>query len=101
MNALDVLRALEREPDAGEAFLAELEPHDRATVERALRDTSESAARRTVETMARALQGSLLDRHGDPDVAAAFRSRDGGLTFGTLPSGLALDRIVERHRPRL
>jgi hypothetical protein len=49
--------------------------------------------------MARALQGSLLDRHGDPEVAAAFRARGSFAAFGTLPAGAALDRILARHRP--
>jgi putative acyl-CoA dehydrogenase len=54
--------------------------------------------------MALALQASLLVRHGDPTVADAFcASRlagDGGLAYGTLPAGLDLAGIVERHRPR-
>jgi putative acyl-CoA dehydrogenase len=58
-----------------------------------------------VEKMALALQGSLLVRFGDPDVADAFcASRltpDHGLAFGTLPPGCATEKIVERHRPRV
>jgi putative acyl-CoA dehydrogenase len=99
VQCLDVLRALRRQPEAAERFLAELEPVDRAGVERALADADEGSARRLVETMARALQGSLLDRHGDPDVAEAFRARGSFAAFGTLPPGPALDRVVARHRP--
>ncbi len=101
VQALDVLRAMRREPESVEAFLAELEPADRTRVEQAIGEASEEGARRLVETMAVALQATLLDRHGDPVVAAAFRARDGARAFGTLPGGLDLERIVERHRPRL
>jgi putative acyl-CoA dehydrogenase len=99
VQALDVLRALHREPEAAGAFLAELEPSDAATVERALADATEEGARRLVETMAVALQGTLLDRSGDPSVAEAFRSRGAFAAFGTLPPGLDSEAIVERHRP--
>ncbi|HEY6068779.1 MAG TPA: hypothetical protein VIU81_08770, partial [Gaiellaceae bacterium] len=64
----------------------------------------ESDARRLVERMGLALQGSLLVRHGDPRVADAFcASRlagDGGLAYGTLPTMTDTEAIVERHRPR-
>jgi putative acyl-CoA dehydrogenase len=99
VQCLDVLRALRREPAAAEAFVAELEERDRAPVEQALAAADEHGARRLVETMAVALQATLLDRHGDPAVAAAFRARERFGAFGTLPAGLALGAIVERHRP--
>jgi putative acyl-CoA dehydrogenase len=101
VQCLDVLRALRREPESADAFVAELEDSDRAAVEHAFVDATEEAARRLVETMAVALQGTLLDRHGDETVAEAFRARGGFGAFGTLPPGLDLDRIVERHRPRI
>jgi putative acyl-CoA dehydrogenase len=54
--------------------------------------------------MAVVLQGSLLLRHGDPAVADAFcASRlggDWGRSFGTLPSSVKFDSIIDRHRPR-
>jgi putative acyl-CoA dehydrogenase len=99
VQCLDVLRALRRDAGAAERFLAELEPADRADVERALAAADERGARRLVETMAVALQATLLDRHGDPAVAAAFRARDRFAALGTLPPGVALEAIVERHRP--
>jgi putative acyl-CoA dehydrogenase len=99
VQCLDVLRALRREPDAADRFLAELEPKDRAVVERALAAADEAGARRLAETMAVALQATLLDRHGDPAVAAAFRAREGHAAFGTLRPGLPLGTIIERHRP--
>jgi putative acyl-CoA dehydrogenase len=115
VNALDVLRAMEREPESVTAFFAEVDSargsdprHDRAVAElkRELsnRDNLESRARKLVERMATVLQSSLLLRHGDPDVAALFCSSrlDGnwGHTFGTLESGPNMKLVIERHRPR-
>jgi putative acyl-CoA dehydrogenase len=99
VQCLDVLRALRREPSAAARFLSELEEDERAGVERALAQADEEGARRLVETMAVALQSTLLDRHGDPAVAEAFRARGSLGAFGTLPAGLPLAAIVERHRP--
>ncbi len=115
VNALDVLRAVGREPESVAAFLAEVELAagadarlDRAVAELkdelADPDDAELRARRLVERLALALQGSLLVRHGDPAVADAFcasRLGGGGGVFGTLPRGLELGAIVERHRPQL
>jgi putative acyl-CoA dehydrogenase len=70
-----------------------------------LADGDEPGARRLVEALATALQASLLLRHAPADVADAFvatRLRgDRGRAYGTLPRGLAVDAIVDRHRPRL
>jgi len=99
VQCLDVLRALRREPASAERFLDELEPRDRALVEASLAAADEPGARRLVEAMATAFQATLLDRHGDPAVAAAFRARDRSGAFGTLPSGLPLGAIISRHRP--
>ena len=115
VNALDVLRALAREPEAVAAFLDEVElaaGADRrldAAVEQLkdeLGDTEElePRARRLVERLALALQGSLLVRHGDPAVADAFcasRLDGGGSIYGTLPRRLATRSIVARHTPTL
>jgi putative acyl-CoA dehydrogenase len=114
VNALDVLRALTREPESLAAFVAELElAHGSdARLDRAVADLkgelanaaeAETRARRMVERMAIALQGSLLVRHGDPAVAQAFcASRlggDWGHSLGTLPAGTKFASIVARHRP--
>ena len=68
-------------------------------------DGIESRARRIVERMALALQGSLLVRYGDEAVADAFcASRlggDWGQVFGTLPAGTDFERIIARHAPEL
>ena len=61
-------------------------------------------ARRVVGDMAKALQGSLLLRHGHPAVADAFAAsrlgRDRGDVLGTLPTGLDLAPIIERCTPK-
>jgi putative acyl-CoA dehydrogenase len=55
-----------------------------------------------VESMALALQGSLLVRYGAPAVADAFCAsrlgRDGGLEYGTLPAGTDFEAILARGR---
>jgi len=116
---LDVLRALGREPEAVEAFLTELRlaaGADRrfdqalADVETALVEAASGdagdvlrGARRLVERMALALQGALLVRHATPAVADGFcASRlagDAGRAFGTLPSSVDVDAILERSWP--
>jgi len=114
--SLDVLRALVREPRSAEVFMAEVElgaggdarlDAHIARVKRELCDFEqiETRARRVVEAMALALEGSLLVRHAPADVADAFCSSrlgdDGGLEYGTLPAGTAFTSIIERHRPQL
>ena len=110
---LDVLRALAKQPSSLDAFFDELELARGAEqrldshVQR-LKDNLSSfddiqcRARRIVEDMALALQGSLLVRHGAPAVADAFcASRlggDGGLEYGTLPAGTDFEAIITRNR---
>jgi putative acyl-CoA dehydrogenase len=113
VNALDVLRALAREPETAEAFLAEVRLAAGADarldaalsrLERDLASPDEAGARRLLERLATALQASLLVRHAPAEVADAYcASRLDGLggVFGTLPPGLDLAGIVARHRPRL
>jgi putative acyl-CoA dehydrogenase len=114
--SLDVLRALVRTPRTLEVFFEEVRQAQGADarldahvqkLEGQFSDpaTLESRARRVVESMALALQGSLLVRHGAPAVADAFcASRlggDGGLEYGTLPAGSDFEAIVERNRPQV
>ncbi len=111
--SLDVLRALVRTPRSLEVFLHELDQSrgadrrldahlDALTDQLSDPATLESRARRVVESMALALQGSLLVRHGAPAVADAFCAarldRDGGLEYGTLPAGTDFEAIVARGR---
>ncbi len=112
--ALDVLRALSRSPEVLTSFLDELGEAAGADArldafvaalgdELADVEAIELRARRVVERMALALQGSLLVRHAPPAVADAFCAArltgDGGLQYGTLPAGVDVDAIVERHTP--
>ncbi|MBW8700136.1 putative acyl-CoA dehydrogenase AidB [Streptomyces sp. MBT84] len=114
VQALDVLRALQREPQALDAYLQEVgrargADHrlDAATKnllsELADLENVEVRARRVVERIALVLQGSLLVRFAPPEVADAFcASRlggDWGSAFGTLPHGLDLATVVQRARP--
>jgi putative acyl-CoA dehydrogenase len=105
--ALDVLRALGREPEAGEAFLAEcalarggdarLDAHLSG-----LRMPSDAwDARRAVEDLAVAFQASLLVRYAPAFVADAFCSRlsSGYRAFGTLPAAVDGRAIVDRALP--
>ncbi|MCX5527252.1 acyl-CoA dehydrogenase family protein [Streptomyces bobili] len=114
VQALDVLRALRREPQALNAFLREVGRARGADhrldaaikdllTELADLDGAQARARRIAERFALVLQGSLLVRFAPPEVADAFcASRlggDGGGAFGTLPHTLDLRALVERARP--
>jgi putative acyl-CoA dehydrogenase len=111
--ALDVLRAMAREPEGLPAFLdeCELAAGADARLDAHLARTREAIAqltnggdpqwlgRRVVEDLAIALQASLLVRHAPPAVADAFcagRLDGGGRSFGTLPPGVDAEPIVER-----
>jgi putative acyl-CoA dehydrogenase len=105
--ALDVLRAMLKEPEGLPAFLAECElaRGGNALLDAHLDSLSrtpadpEFEARRIVEDLAVAFQGSLLVRHAPPAVADAFcagRLGDGGRALGTLPAGVDAVAITER-----
>ena len=103
--ALDVLRALAREPAGMERFIAECElaRGGNALLDAHLdslpRTLDPWTARRGVEELALALQASLLVRHAPPLVADAFcaaRLGGGGRVFGTLPDGVDGPGIVAR-----
>jgi putative acyl-CoA dehydrogenase len=114
IQALDVLRALGREPETAEAFFAELlaakgahPALDReiAALRAALgdRDDLEARSRYVVERMALSLQASVLLRAGNAAAAESFcASRlDGGrgLAFGTLPPSTPFNALIERALP--
>ena len=111
VNALDVLRAIAREPESVEALFAEIELADDARITAAvsdlqkdLGDADEVNARRLVEGLALVLQGSLLVRHAPAAVADAFLltrlEGNWGSAFGTLPRGVDLTAIIDRAAPR-
>jgi putative acyl-CoA dehydrogenase len=110
--ALDVLRAVRRAPETAAAFVGEVRlaaGADRRLdaaverLERQLADTGEQDARRLLELLASALQGSLLVRHGAPEVADAFCARleQAGGVYGTLPPTVDHAAIVARSTPHL
>jgi len=73
------------------------------TAEAQLANPEEASARRLVESLALALQASLLVRHAPAAVSDAFcKSRlgsDRGRAFGTLPAGLDIAAILRRAWP--
>jgi len=107
---LDILRAINKQPEALDSVLAEIRlarGGDRrfdaftADLEQAIRaSATELEARRLAERMALALQGSLLIRHSTTGVADAFcaarLANEAGRAFGTLPSGTDLTAILNR-----
>jgi putative acyl-CoA dehydrogenase len=110
--ALDALRALTRQPEAAEAFFAELDlaaGADRrldeaiARLRKEATDPAESSARRLAEAMAVTLQAALLIRDGHPAVADAFAATrlagDRGHAYGTLPPGVRVADILPRAAP--
>ena len=117
VNALDVLRALSREPETVTAWINEVglragrrrtpRPGDPVDARDAGRHrAAEGQARRLACQMAACLQGALLVRFAPPEVADAFcGSRLGGEyagTLGTLTSSPAdLRAIVARTTPVL
>ena len=114
--ALDVLRALARHPQSGEAFLAELETArgrdnlydaqlDRVkkTLHEISADPSSAGhrARMIVEDFALALQAQVLLEHAPGHVAEAFLTgridRDSrGIEYGTLTSEKHVSALLER-----
>lgn len=110
---LDVLRALQREPDSVAALLAELalaRGADRRldiaidALETELSDTREQEhrARQIAAQIATVMEAALLLRHSSAAAADAFiGSRLEGLpnrAFGSLPRGCDLNAIVARSR---
>jgi putative acyl-CoA dehydrogenase len=112
VQCLDVLRALQKSPEALDALLGEIESSrgaDRrldaffARLRDGLsrREDAEVRARRLVEELALALQASLLIRCSPAAVADAFCAArlagDSGRAFGTLPAATDFGSILERH----
>ena len=109
---LDVLRALGKEPQARDVLVSELRLGRGADkrldaaldqVEAQLVQPEESQARSLVESLALALQGTLVVRHSIPAIADAFCATrlggDHGYAFGTLPAGLDVSAILSRAWP--
>jgi putative acyl-CoA dehydrogenase len=110
VQALDVLRAMQREPESVDAFFAELNTTNGANrrldaAVSQLRNVvgegiDEARARDLTARMARCLQASLLIRHAPAVVSSAYcaaRLEDGGGVLGCLPRGVDAEAIVGRH----
>ncbi len=111
VQALDVLRALNKEPKVLDAFLDEVRlaggghrllDERIGRLEGSLTEAAsvEYRARMIVEDMALALTASLLLRSGSPIADAFVRSRldpsARGLAYGTMPTGIDIAPILER-----
>jgi putative acyl-CoA dehydrogenase len=114
VNALDVLRALQRSPEALDAWLTEV---GRVRGENRMLDDAvhevltrlaeasqaEGSARRLAAMMASCLQGALLVAGAPAEVADLFcasRLRgDWGGVFGTLPAGSDIEAAARRTTP--
>ena len=117
--ALDVLRAMAKEPEGLPAFLAECELARGADARfdahldsigarlaglaegevEAAKIDAQFSARRIVEDLGVAFEASLLLRHAPPAVADGFcagRLGEGGRVYGTLPRGVDTAAIVDR-----
>jgi len=114
IQCLDVLRALQREPQTGQALLAELEAarHLDPDFDAELKElrpvlvgeaeVPQVEARRWVEALALALQASLLLRNGSPMAEPFFCSRiggDHGNALGTLSRDFDFGALIARAWP--
>lgn len=110
VQCLDVLRSMKKEPESIEAVMNELKVargqngvYDKFVAslpdEFAGADDLEFRARRIVEKTALVLQASCLLRQAPDFVAEAFcvsRLADNYLGFGTLPSAVEANKIIDR-----
>lgn len=102
--ALDVLRAVAKEPEAIDRVVAECRHAGDARVDRFVGSIpakpQEEDARRVAERLALALQASLMIRFSPNMIADAFcisrLQGDHGHAFGTLPYGVETGAIVQQ-----
>ena len=105
-----MLRSIQKEPASLEALLGEINRGSErvgkgaAAIYRLLKETGdvEVQARRIVESIAIALQASLMAQHASREAADAYCSSrlegDWGRAFGTLPPAVPCEAIVKRAR---
>jgi putative acyl-CoA dehydrogenase len=99
--ALDMIRALEREPETRAALLAELRDAGAAEEPEALlaAPVAERDARHVIERLALALAAATLAKHAPAAVSDAFiarRLRERSVTFGAGDSAIDEDALVGR-----
>ena len=107
--ALDMIRALQREPETREALRHEIvegladNTMLRFTAGLAdtmlLRSVEESQARRVIETLAHALAVATLNRFVSPEAADSYQTRRlrcGAATFGAGDAAIDENRLIER-----
>lgn len=114
VNALDVLRAIDRNPETLAAWINEVgsvsgeDARLDAAAKSVMNEMSdmsnaEAKARRITSRMAAVLQGVQLIKYSDPAMADAFcASRlagDWDGTFGTLPAGTDFRALINRATP--
>ncbi len=116
VQALDVLRALTKEPESLKAFMTEVSKGKGAIKEfddfvKGLEDEFtnvedlEYRARQIVEKMGLAMQGSLLIQNGNKMIAQAFclsrMTGDGFQMYGCMPKGIDCKAIIDRATPEV
>ena len=114
IQCLDVLRAMDREPEVREALVGELDAASgsdprydsfvTSLTEELAGRSSQEGARGLAERSALALQASALVQGAPTPVAEAFcasRLAAGNLAMGTLPAGTDFDLLLSRSRPAL
>ena len=112
--ALDLLRALSREPGARDAIFSAIEPARGAdqrldaaidALDSAIADLEDPdrEARRLIEQAALVIQGALVVQHGSRQLADVFCATrlegDWGHLFGTIPARMAMDELVGAALP--
>lgn len=113
IQALDILRVMQKSPEAMQAWHAEIDHcrgyhpgldqmADSLTALLAQPQTLEFQARTLANTLALCFQGAMLLRHGDPVVAKAFcdsRLSASAPLYGGLPASVDVDTILQRVLP--
>lgn len=114
VQCLDILRAIEKQPDVLDAYFMELQKAQGANrhfdtflndIKSEFTDTNtlQYRGRTIADKMALGLQAALLLQHSTSDVADAFclsrLASNGGLNYGTMPTGVNCAAIVERAAP--
>ncbi|RUO73233.1 isovaleryl-CoA dehydrogenase [Idiomarina ramblicola] len=114
VQCLDILRAIEKQPEVLDAYFAELQRAQgadkrldqfliRLKNEFTNKNAMQYRARTIADNMAVGLQAALLVQHANSDIADAFCAsrleQHHGFNYGTLPAGLNCGSIVERASP--